>query len=274
MKARTLSAAILLPIVITVLVIGHWPFALFLALATGLACGEYVAMLRRSGYTLALPLTLAINWLWLADAYQPLDAWLPHGMAAISLLTAAWALYRRQRHPDDGNFTAQWALTLAGGLYIGLGGAYIYQLRAMPEGLWWMLTALPIVWVSESAAYFVGRRYGRHKIAPHISPGKSWEGYAGEVIAGIVTGLLLGGFMPRFAGVTLSVNMWKGGILGLVIATITTAGDFFISMIKREVGIKDTGALIPGHGGVLDRIDSLLWTGILAFAIAQWLWYL
>lgn len=271
MKIRTLSALILLPIVILTLIGGGEFWALFIGAATGLACLEYAQMLRRKGYALALPLILALNWLWLADVLWGEGRWLAHGIAGLSLLTAAWALYRRQRHPTDTDFTAQWALTLAGGLYIGMGGAYLFRLRALPDGLWWTLTSLVIVWVGESAAYFVGRRLGRHKMAPAISPGKSWEGYAGEVISGVLTGLLLGALAPRIAGHTLSLDAGKGAVLGLVVAALTTTGDFFISMIKREVGVKDTGNLIPGHGGALDRIDSLLWTGVVAYLLVQWL---
>lgn len=186
----------------------------------------------------------------------------------MTLLTAGWILYRRHRHPTVADPTAEWALTLAGGMYLGIGGAYLWHMRALPDGLWWTLTTLPIVWISESMAYFVGRRWGRHKMSPTISPGKSWEGYAGEVVSGTLTGLLLGWLWPSVASGAIGLTPLKGLVLGAIISALTTGGDFFVSVIKREVGVKDTGTLIPGHGGVFDRIDSLLWVGFVTWAIA------
>ena len=191
--------------------------------------------------------------------------WFTPTLAIAAILTACWILYRRHQQPDIANPTEEWALTLAGGLYLGIGGAYLLRIRALPMGLWWTLTALPIVWVGESMAYFCGRAWGRHKMAPSISPGKSWEGYVGEVFSGCLTGLLLGWLWSAVAQSSTGPTAGKGLLLGFIVSTLTTAGDFFVSMIKREVGVKDTGTLIPGHGGVLDRIDSLLWTGLITW---------
>jgi phosphatidate cytidylyltransferase len=266
MKTRIISIAFLLPLVITAIIIGNWLYYAVIAIVTLLASFEYVEMLRRQGYNLALPLILALVLLWLADAVWSGSQWLSPGLAGLTLLASGWILYRRIKNPEERTPTAEWALTLAGGIYLGIGGAYLIQMRTLPDGLWWTLTALPIVWVGESAAYLLGRRYGQHKMAPTISPGKSWEGYAGELGSGVLTGLFLGWLWPTVAQTTIGLTMGKGLLLGIVIAAMTTAGDFFVSMIKREVGVKDTGKLIPGHGGFFDRIDSLLWTGIITWA--------
>lgn len=267
MKTRIISAAVLLPAVLVLIVIGDWPYALLIGVATLLAGYEYTRMLKRQGYNPAWGGVLAFDLLWLADALWGNGQWLAPGMAGLTLLTEGWILYRRHRHPDMAAPTAAWALTLAGGTYLGIGGAYLWRMRALPDGLWWTLTALPIVWVSESAAYFVGQRWGRHKMSPTISPGKSWEGYSGEVISGTLTGLLLGWLWPAVARQPLQLTPALGALLGLVIAALTTAGDFFVSVIKREVSVKDSGTLIPGHGGIFDRIDSLLWTGVVTWAL-------
>lgn len=265
MKTRLISIAVILPAVIAIIIAGNWPYTLLIAAATLLACVEYVRMLKRKNYTLAPVCVFAFNLLWLADALWGNGQWLAPGLAGLTLLTAGWILYRRHRHPEVEAPTAEWALTLAGGTYLGIGGAYLLRMRALPDGLWWTFTALPVVWISESAAYLFGRRWGRHKMSPTISPGKSWEGYAGEVASGILTGAFLGWLWPTVAQQSLNVTPGKGALLGLVIATLTTAGDFFVSVIKREVGVKDTGTLIPGHGGIFDRIDSLLWTGFVTW---------
>ena len=271
MKTRLISIAILLPVVIVIILIGQWPYAFLVSAFTLLASVEYTQMLRRKKYALALPCIFAINLLWIADALWGNAVWLAPGLAGLTLLTVGWILYRRDRHSTAADPTAEWALTLAGGMYMGIGGAYLWRMRALPDGLWWTLTALPVVWISESMAYLVGRRWGRHKMSPTISPGKSWEGYAGEVVSGTLTGLLLGWLWPTVAPGALSLTPVKGLVLGAVIAALTTAGDFFVSVIKREVGVKDTGTLIPGHGGIFDRIDSLLWVGFVTWAVAT-LW--
>jgi len=265
MKLRVLSAALLLPVILGLILWGGWLFRGLIAVAVLLAGLEYVQMLHRKGYKLSLPLLWATILLWLAAVIWPDNRWLEIGLPLIMLAGGAWQLF----HCDDKDPTATWALTLAGGLYLGIGGAYLLRLRVLPDGLWWILTALLGVWIADSGAYFVGRKWGRHKIAPHISPGKSWEGYAAEIVTGLLGGYLLGTLWPWVAGQPLTLTPWRGLWLGLLLAALTPLGDFFVSMIKREVGVKDSGKLIPGHGGAFDRLDSLLWAGILTWWFVQ-----
>lgn len=267
LRHRVISAAILIPLALFAIWQGAWLFALLVAVLTTLAGIEYVAMLKRKGYALALPLVWGMTYVWLVDALWGHGRWLADLLAAGIVLTTLWELWRRHRDPHRPDPTAQWALTMVGGLYLGMGGAYLLRLRALPDGLWWTLSALPIIWVSESAAYFVGRRWGKHKMSPTISPGKSWEGYAGQVIGGIGTGALCGWLWPTLSAIPISLTVGRGLLLGLLLSALATAGDFLVSMIKREVGVKDTGNLIPGHGGAFDRIDSVLWAGVLTWAL-------
>jgi phosphatidate cytidylyltransferase len=154
-------------------------------------------------------------------------------------------------------------------MYLGLGGGHLIALRGLPSGLWWLLTACSAVWIGDSAAYLVGVRWGRHRIAPTISPGKSWEGYAAQVLGGALGGLFLAWLGSRVSGGASALTLWHGLIVGAVVSVLCPAGDFLISMMKRDVGVKDTGSLIPGHGGILDRMDSVLWAGILGHMLAQ-----
>jgi phosphatidate cytidylyltransferase len=142
----------------------------------------------------------------------------------------------------------------AGTLAIVPAWAALVLIHAGEErGNWWLLTALTIVWAADSGAYFAGRAFGKHKLAPRISPNKTLEGVGGGLVAGLATAGLFG----WLAGVQLS----QVGVLMLV-AVITVlasvAGDLFESLLKRQAGAKDSGTLIPGHGGVLDRIDGVL----------------
>ncbi len=260
MKTRVISAAILIPVVVAAIVIGGWVYTGLIVLAVILAGLEYVRMLQRHNFAPALWLLWAGTLLWIGDFHLGGGAWLVPGLTLLTLTTATWYLFTQKSAP-----TASWALTLAGALYLGLGAYYLLALRALPAGLWWTLIALPGVWIADSGAYWIGRRWGTHKLAPSISPKKSWEGYVAGVVSGILGAALLSLLWNAFADPGLSVGL--AALLGGLLAVLTPLGDLFISMIKREVGVKDSGALIPGHGGVLDRIDSLLWAGIIAWYV-------
>lgn len=136
-------------------------------------------------------------------------------------------------------------------LYIASAVAALIYLRS--ENLNILLAVFVIVWVGDSAAYIVGKQFGRHKIAPAISPGKSWEGLAGSVIASAAVAAYLGSMAPI-----------THAVLGMVFALLGLGGDLFESALKRKAGVKDSGALIPGHGGLFDRVDALLPCAIFA----------
>lgn len=271
MRARVISAAILLPAVLVLCYIGGWPYALLVVAATALSANEYVGMFRRRGYTLSVVTVGLLMLLWETSGIWPGQVWFPALVALGILILSLWELIQSRRHPGRFNPTETWALTVAGGTYLGLGGAYLIALRAVPDGFWWTLSTFMAVWVGDSAAYFLGRRYGRHKMAPTISPGKSWEGYAAQVVGGPLAGLLMAWLGQMIYGETATLTFSHGIILGLIVSVFCPAGDFLVSMMKREVAVKDTSGLIPGHGGMLDRIDSLLWAGILGYVLALWL---
>ncbi|WP_133499716.1 phosphatidate cytidylyltransferase [Cognatilysobacter terrigena] len=122
-----------------------------------------------------------------------------------------------------------------------------------PKGDWWLLTSLATVWAADTGAYFAGRYLGRHKLAPRISPNKTIEGLAGGVVVGTIVAVLF----SLIAGATTQ-DLWKVAIVGAASVLVSVIGDLFESLIKRHAGKKDSGTLIPGHGGVLDRIDAVL----------------
>lgn len=137
----------------------------------------------------------------------------------------------------------------------------LIQLRAF--GPWLLLAVMAVAWVADVAAYFCGRLWGRHKLAPLISPGKTWEGAAGALLAVLIYGLGL----RWVSGFSLAWPVFLGGLVALTALSI--AGDLFESLLKRQAGLKDSSQLLPGHGGVLDRIDSL--TAVLPVAAVLWL---
>ncbi len=268
MKLRILSAAVLLPLVLAAISVGGWPFILLVVIAVLLAGMEYRRLVQQKGYHIFSSLVWFNTLVW----FLPL--WTEAGhvfqpVLAGGILLSALIYVLQHRKTDDP--TASWALTVAGGLYLGLGGAYLARLRNLPDGLWWLLTILPTIWIGESLAYLVGSRWGKHKLAPQLSPGKTWEGYASEVVGGLLCGAAFGWLWPLVAGEALTLTPFRGMMVGGALVVFTPFGDYFVSMIKREVGTKDSGNLIPGHGGIFDRVDSLLWAGFVGWVAISFL---
>lgn len=145
-------------------------------------------------------------------------------------------------------------MMLVGWLVIVPTGLAMMDLRAWSPSPWMLLFVMGLVWVADIAAYFVGRKYGKTKLAPNISPGKTWEGVAGAIFGVSVYVALVWSFSPEFSRLqvlpALMLTAWWWVVLAVM-------GDLFESAIKRQAGVKDSGALLPGHGGLLDRIDAL-----------------
>jgi phosphatidate cytidylyltransferase len=133
---------------------------------------------------------------------------------------------------------------------------------------WLLLAAMALVWVADISAYFSGRAFGRHKLAPAISPGKTWEGVAGAVVGVLIYGGMVWVLSPLASHMNFSAVMLGALLIGLT--AISVIGDLFESLLKRQAGIKDSSQLLPGHGGVLDRIDSLTSTLPLVALIVYW----
>jgi phosphatidate cytidylyltransferase len=269
LRERTVVVVILLPTAFAIIAAGGWIFAAGVALVLGLAAAEYAALFRAHGLALSTPLLVAgVAALALgrqADGFGSGPAIL--AMSGLALMT--WHLIDYER--GAGRSGTDFAVGLGGVAYLGWVGAYLVSLRSLPDGVWWLLTALPAVWIGDSAAYFIGRAIGRRRLAPRLSPKKTWEGYLAGIVGAAAAGA---GFAALWtvAAPTGGVSAGRGLILGAVMGILTPLGDLGISMIKREVQIKDSGTILPGHGGALDRLDSWLWAGVLGYYLVEtWL---
>ena len=269
LRTRFLTAIVLLPIVFWCIHLGALPFLLLIALLLTLAEIEFCQLMTRGGFRPATVFGLGLVWLFLIDAhlstqFAALELLRP-GLTLLTLGSLGWQLFHRQSFP-----VADWALTVTGGLYLGLCGACLIELRGLqPDGLWWTVTAVPAIMLADTGAFFFGRAWGRHKLAPTLSPGKTWEGYvAGVIIGGLSTGLLASLWRAK-AGAATTLTGAHGLILGILIAILAPLGDLSVSMIKRQVGAKDSGVIIPGHGGALDRVDSILWAAAIGYYYVQ-----
>ena len=182
------------------------------------------------------------------------------------ILPLIWLLLRRQKEEA----LTSWAWTIAGILYIGWLLSYLVALRgletpAMPDaGRDWIFFALFTTFGSDTTAFFCGQALGRHKLAPHISPGKTWEGAIAGVFGAIMTSLLLVTILD------LPLSYGQAILLGLLVSIFGQLGDLTESLFKRKMGVKDSGKLLPGHGGVLDRTDSVVFAGIVVYYYLIW----
>lgn len=265
LRTRLLTVIVLIPILVGFIWRGGLALLAFVALVLTLADVEYCRLTRREGAESALIWGAGGVWLFLLDAQFPTRDLLHPGLALILLSSLAWQLLHHRRT------VASWALSVTGGLYIGTGGACFISLRRLPpDGLWWTLTVVSAVIFTDGVAYLAGSIWGRRKLAPRVSHGKTWEGYiAGALASGLVA--TLSPVLWRLCGgAEVSVSSLHAGILGLLIGVLAPLGDLVVSMIKRQAGVKDSGRLFPGHGGALDRADSALWAAVIGYYYVLW----
>ncbi|HEX6307950.1 MAG TPA: phosphatidate cytidylyltransferase [Longimicrobiales bacterium] len=266
---RVAVAAIGIPLAVLVVYIGGWLLAVILAAIAAGGAVELYRLARKHGVR---PLTLPGAALAAALVPLPLLVARPEGVAfpvfvAASLAIAAAAIFLRG---VAGSPLAVTAITAFGALLTGGTLMYAVMLRRLPvtgtniEWSDWVgpaLVAFPITltWLGDTFAYFGGRRFGRRKLIPAVSPGKTVEGALSSVLGTVLVGA---GYAHFVFGMWLGVPLdaVAGALIGLVISPVAQVGDLAESLLKREAGVKDSGALLPGHGGVLDRFDALFFT--------------
>ncbi len=265
---RILVSFGLLPVGLILIAVGGWVYVAGVALILSLAGVEYARLFRAA--KLQPSEHLIVGGILLIVVGREIDGFASADWM-ISVIILAGMTYHLWQYESGRELAASdFSVSLGGVFYIGWLGAYLVSLRNLPNGIWWILIVLPAVWLADAAAYFVGTRWGRHKLAPRLSPKKSWEGYIGGVAIAIPGGALLAFACRYFAGVDSGITPLSGAIVGLAMATLPTLGDLGESMIKRQVGVKDSGTLLPGHGGVFDRIDSWLWGAVIGYYIIVW----
>jgi phosphatidate cytidylyltransferase len=257
LRTRVITALIALPIVIGGVFAGGLWFLAGIGLVALVAGWEFGQMMKVGGYDTTPFFTLGLIVLLLLNSYRS-DLSLQCILSVTLLSSLTWQLFQA----NSTSPTADWALTVMGGLYIGWGMAHFVALRGLGHGVAWIWLVLLCTWGADTFAYLVGSRWGRHKLWPRLSPKKSWEGFIGSI----------GGSLLGAAAVAVLFNLgWATCLfVGAVIPIIDLLGDVSISMMKRNVGVKDSSNLFPGHGGFLDRIDSLLFGGVVVYYYAVW----
>ncbi len=262
---RLIVTLIVGPVMLIATYLGGWYFfapVLFLMLVAG---WEYANIMRVLDHKLPLWLLLPAITLLLVGAWRP-----ELNLTNVTLFLGTFigliyclALFEKGITLDA---ALNWFALIAGIILLGWVGSHFFLLRGLPENGWqWTTVALMGIWSADMAAYAVGKwmagrwGLGRHPLAPRLSPKKTVEGYVGGIVAG--TGIAIA------TAAILGLPLVLAGIAGLAVSILGLFGDLSISMLKREAGIKDSGRIFPGHGGALDRSDSLIW----AIAIVYYL---
>ncbi len=266
LRDRIAIAILLIPVALWSIYTGGWPYLAGVLLIFYFAAHEYVLLFRHVQLRPSMPLVLAgVGALLVARFLDPLGleraVW-----AGLIVAALAWHLLDYERGASTSG--TDFAVTLAGIAYLGGLGSFFISLRQIPDGAWWTLTALPGVWLADTGAYTFGRLFGRHRMAPRLSPKKTWEGYAGGILGGALGTGALAYVWHIGAGPDSQVTALNGLVLGALIGAISPIGDLGVSMIKRQIGIKDSGQLLAGHGGALDRMDSWLVAVVIGYYAA------
>lgn len=248
MRQRILVGLLAIPVILVPVWLGGVWIALLLAALAIAGALEFYRLIELGGFH---PNRL-LGLLWLVPLV--LNGWRPQ-LFPLSLLLAAGmmitlvdALFHKEKP------ISSWMATAMPALYLGVMVGQSVALRMLPDGLWWLLFAFFVTWGNDTFAYFSGVTLGRHRLWPRISPKKTWEG----TIIGWLGAAAVGAGVVAITPLSATHSVWFGMGLGLCCGVLALLGDLSISILKRQVGVKDSGRFFPGHGGMLDRMDSPL----------------
>ncbi len=256
---RLAVAAVGLPLLAGLLALPEPVFAVIVALLLGAAAFEMIRALVPD-LPLSVPLSAGVATALLAAIARAEDDLPLWGLLVVA--AAALTLVLRPRSTLSNSIPGWWLTAV---LYVGVLGAHLVLLRLEPHGQWWLVLLLAVTFATDTGAYATGRLAGRHLLAPSISPKKTWEGAAGGLILGAAAGI---GLLLGLTDLDLDT---PGVALVALLPLLAIAGDLLESALKRRMDVKDMSGLLPGHGGLLDRMDSILLVGVGLYWIVRWL---
>jgi phosphatidate cytidylyltransferase len=267
LSKRVLSAAIFIPACLLIVIVGGWLFILAVCALLGLAAWEFWHMFQTGRFApnpyvlIGGVVLIALSKTTLVNDYC--------SIIFSALVMIAMAVHTINYERGGTTSGIDFCITIAGLVYVGLLGSYLISLRLLPDGLYWIILAILGVGISDIGAYFIGSSFGVHKISTRVSPSKSLEGYLGGVVFAGIFGILFGSLAHPFSS---HINATNGLLLNITLALVALPADLGKSMLKRQFNLKDASNLIPGHGGILDRIDTWLWAAAISFYLISWFW--
>jgi phosphatidate cytidylyltransferase len=254
LKERLLVLIPLIPAAVALVAVGGWLFTIAVAIILGLAAWEYWRLFTNGGYKPSAVILVA--GCILLPIFRYLFSFQYSDALLVVLIFITLAVHLAQFEQGSQTAPFDFAITIGGIMYLGWLGSYFISIRTLPNGLWWLLMTLPSIWIADGGAYAIGRRIGKHKISKRASPNKSWEGYFGGILFAIIFSPILAMLWQLKAP---TITPIKGMVLGVILSLVCILGDLGESMFKRYFQVKDSSNLLPGHGGIFDRIDSWLW---------------
>lgn len=271
---RVAFAVAAIPVVAWCVWAGGAPLTVLLSIAAALGAWEYARLAEAAGTRPMSKWTIVLSALIPIMLHAVRLGYAVPGIAWIAMLVPVLLSMALWRRGSEGRPIEAVATTLFGVWYTGGMLAFVYALRyhrfAVTALAGSLLVALPVVltWLNDSGAFFFGKRFGKKKLMPSVSPGKTWAGAWGALGTTVVaTWAIVQFVLVPFAG--LGMRLWGVLVFGIVMSVAAQVGDLVESMLKRQAGVKDSSALIPGHGGVLDRVDSLLFTVPIAYVMLE-----
>jgi phosphatidate cytidylyltransferase len=270
LKHRVITAAVGVPIIILAIWFGDPWFTVLIAAAALAGTYEFyhIANFHRTEPLLYLGLLWALA-LVVSPHYGNPDL-LPIVVTAAMLISLVCLLLR----PSRDKAFHEWSWTIVGALYVGWMLSYWLNLRGLEDGRDWIYLAMLTTFANDTGAYFIGRAIGKHKLAPAISPAKTWEGAIGGLVSAIPAAIVIAMVLKLISarlGTPFVFGYWQIIILGFLVGLFAQLGDLVESLFKRNMGVKESGNLLPGHGGVLDRFDSLIFVGAVVYYYVIWL---
>lgn len=283
LKQRVITAVILLAILLATIFSGfQWPFGVLLSVLTAAALWEWLRLSMATRFQrLAIPIAILAllyflfiiyqheQYLFVPGAASPENWTLPFLLVSPAVL-AYW--FFGVGFMLIMGFTEQRTHTISLSIFgvLALGVAWLALLDMwFVHGAWYLISMLAVVWSTDTVAYFVGRQWGRRRLAPRLSPGKTWAGFIGGLVGAVVWVLISAQFVGSFGFELVSRWTWLGAVMfTLLLSSLSVMGDLFESLLKRRAQVKDSSNLLPGHGGVLDRIDALIPVAPLAAFVA------
>jgi phosphatidate cytidylyltransferase len=268
LRDRLIVILILIPVGLGVLLAGGVLYAGSIAVLLCMAAWEFSRLFSKPGLQIP-PAIVAVG-----TATLILLRWhsgFDHtgiALTGIIFLSMLWFLVRFETGVEKQAASAM-GITLGGTLYLGWFSAYLVSLRQLPNGLWWTLLSLAAVGLTDSMAFLVGKRWGRHPLTRYVSPNKTWEGFFGGWVGATLGGWALGWLFQIAALSAGDINPWRGLVLGFAIGLLSPLGDLTVSLIKREAAQKDSGDFFPGHGGILDRMDSWMVMAVVGYYVVN-----
>lgn len=258
LKQRLITAAWGIPLIMAVVWFGQPWFAIITAIWGLLGAREFYQIV--AGAKVPPLAYFGMVWvvLFILSPLCPSTAALPLLLTTAVMLPLIWLVLR----PNREEAFMRWGWTVAGILYVGWLLSYLVTLRSTASGREWVLLALLVTFASDSSAFFIGRKWGKRRLAPNVSPKKTWEGAIAGVLGAILASLIL------LALLRLPINIGLAVLAGFLISVIGQLGDLVKSLFKRNMGVKDSSHLLPGHGGILDRMDSVVFAGVVVYYFA------